>query len=384
MKYKTFPEDFQVNECYDLEELKKKDEGKGEIYGYFILKKKEYTTQKAIEKIAKTFHISPKRIGFAGTKDKVGITTQLISIKGITKQHIENNLPYFNEQEELQLEYLGNYKGRINLGDNLGNSFIITTRDVSEKEKELFEKNIQSIEKEGVYNYFDEQRFGYAGNSHIVGKYLLLGDFQKAFWEILLSIPKNPNEKIKLWNDFLKEHKTNIEEQDQSIVEKIDEIAPKFLRNECKMIKWILHPNKKNDYAGAIRLLPKKIRTLYVHAYQSHVFNQLCDLMKTNKIPFQEQIELVHKNLSKELPYYNTILEILKKDTLTLDHFKLQRTPELQLQQTIRETKIYPKNVKTIEISSQSPSLPHQFIVSFSFSLPSGSYATNVIKQLFE
>ena len=73
-KIKQQPEDFRVVEIpnYEIRD-------KGE-YPIFLLRKRNYTTEQAIQKVADYFHIKPKFIGYAGIKDKKAITEQYISI----------------------------------------------------------------------------------------------------------------------------------------------------------------------------------------------------------------------------------------------------------------------------------------------------------------
>ena len=52
------------------------------------LTKKDWDQQRALKEVAKRLGISYKRIGFTGTKDKHAITSQLISIQGITPEEI--------------------------------------------------------------------------------------------------------------------------------------------------------------------------------------------------------------------------------------------------------------------------------------------------------
>ena len=80
MKIKQISEDFRVDELYDLESLKNK-EAEERRFSYFILTKKDYTLNRALENITKFFKIPIRDIHFAGMKDRQGITTQLISIR---------------------------------------------------------------------------------------------------------------------------------------------------------------------------------------------------------------------------------------------------------------------------------------------------------------
>ena len=52
------------------------------------LTKKDWDQQRALRELARQLGISYKRIGFSGTKDKHAVTSQLISIRGITPDEI--------------------------------------------------------------------------------------------------------------------------------------------------------------------------------------------------------------------------------------------------------------------------------------------------------
>ncbi len=230
MKLKQTSEDFIVDEIYDIEKFKEKNEEKKLDYYYFKLTKKDYNQLRALALVAESFNTSSKLIHMAGTKDKTGITSQLISVYGIKEENFEKNLEHFNATfKDLNLEFIGKFKGRLNLGDNNGNRFSIIVRDLTKEDILILRKNFEEIKIKGVLNYFDEQRFGYAGNSHIIGKYILKKNIEKAVYEILTSLPENPTENLKVYVEFLKENFEKIKNQDKEIFEKIVEITPKFL-----------------------------------------------------------------------------------------------------------------------------------------------------------
>src|SRR3989338_9232791 len=77
------PEDFYVEEISNVRVL---DNGP---YILCTLKKTDFDQQKALRTIADSLKIPLKNIGFAGTKDKKAITSQLISIKGVPIERIE-------------------------------------------------------------------------------------------------------------------------------------------------------------------------------------------------------------------------------------------------------------------------------------------------------
>ena len=384
MIYKHLPKDFEVNELYNLEEIIKEDEGHGKIYYYFILEKTNYTQLKALEKVANIFKVRRDDIHFAGTKDRVGITRQLISVKGIKKHTFENNIKFFNQRlgPDLKLTFIDRFNSRISLGDNMGNKFIITLRDLDEEEINIIKQTIPIIEKEGVLNYFDEQRFGYAGNSHIIGKYVLQNNLELAVKEILTSLPPNPREDFLNFSDKIKENWEEIKNQNQKLISTIIKSAPKFYKNECRMLRH-LHDHK-NDFPGSFRIIHKKLRTLYVNAYQSYLFNNvLNNFQSTNSQDFPDSLELMHESLDLSTSYGKTYAQLIEKDSLSQDSFTLQSSPELLQEKTSRKVKIYPRNIK-IHAKSKDDEFEGKKKLILSFELEKGAYATNVIKQLLK
>jgi len=240
MKIKQKDEDFGVNETYDLEKLKLKENNSktGELrFYYFILTKTNYTVNSAIEQICRTFKIQIRDVHFAGTKDRHAVTTQLISLRRLRKTW-EDDVLYFNSKyPELNLEFLGKFPSRLNLGDNIGNEFKVVVRDVTDFEIKKARDKMKEIKIDGVPNYFDSQRFGYALNNHIVGKYLIKGEFKEAFFEIILSHPENPKRDQREFVKYVTENKESIVLNDDWA--KTKELCPPWLRSESSMLDYI-------------------------------------------------------------------------------------------------------------------------------------------------
>lgn len=155
-KLKQVPEDFKVKEKLKLE-LQEKG-----TYAYYQLHKKNYTTSKAIETIAKKLNIKLKLINSAGLKDKAAVTTQYISIfKGPSKDF---------SFTDIYLKFIGRGEHRINVGSLEGNYFEITVRNIMHPPKSV----------DYVPNYFDKQRFGLEYTNHVIGRHLVKNEFSKA------------------------------------------------------------------------------------------------------------------------------------------------------------------------------------------------------------
>jgi|TARA_B100001971_G_scaffold212905_1_gene244379 tRNA pseudouridine13 synthase len=220
-KIKQIPEDFIVREINDTE---LNETGQ---YSYFLLKKKNYNTLRAVQRIAENLRISEKSIGFAGNKDKNAVTEQVISVKNGNKD-IEDLLI-----KDIKLEYLGKGNEEIYPGKLRGNDFEITIRNL---EKRDIDKIRGKTKNDNIFmpNYFGEQRF--SSSNDAIGREIIKNDFNKAI-ELILESNTDYNEKIKVHLE------------------------------KCK-----------NDYIGALKLIPVKLLKLYVHAYQSFLFNKTLEI----------------------------------------------------------------------------------------------------------
>lgn len=380
MKLKQVPQDFVVEEIFDLKSFEERDEERKLLYYYFKLTKVNYNQLPALEKVASVFNTSKKLVHFAGTKDKVGVTSQVISVYGIKDENFERNLEFFNEKvDDLSLEFLGKFKGRINLGDNLGNRFKIVVRDLSEEDVLRARVNLKEIEQKGVLNFFDEQRFGYAGNSHIVGKHVLKNEIESAVFVILTSLPSNPSLDLERFVVFVCDNWDKIKGQDEVVISEAISLAPGFLRSEVEMLKHL--GRFKNDFPGAFRKVHKKLRSLYVNAYQSFVFNEVIRRIGDEMVGDVDELRLVSADCVFEGGVKKIVDELLEKDGVSYESFKLPSMPELKVYGDVRKVRVFPKDLKLGVVEEDELNEGRKKVL-VEFSLGSGEYATNVIKQL--
>ena len=230
---KDKPEDFVVDEVNNLKLKKSGDQV------YILLTKTNWTTQRAINAIARALRITKRRIGFAGTKDKRAVTSQVISIFAKNKEDIEKL-----KLADMELKVLGYGDVPISLGHLVANRFQIRL-DISDKERKQIKERIPEVRK-GFINYFGQQRFSSGGTAKI-GKEILNSDFEAAV-KIILSEHSNQKDFDKFvisnwsnWSKILKE-------------------CPKFLGIESKVLNYLV--KRPTDYAGAIRKIAKPLRRL--------------------------------------------------------------------------------------------------------------------------
>lgn len=356
MNIKQVPEDFIVKEVIDIP--LKKDGNQT----YFWLTKKNWTTENALRIISRKLHTSPRRFKFAGTKDKIAITKQLVSAFKVPRDRLEKL-----RIKDLSIEIVGSGDEPVSLGTLTGNRFEIVLRDLKPKEITIAEKNFLKIKKNGFRNYFGEQRFG-KGNTHVIGKYILKGQLGEAAREIICFAGEKEREEVKAAKQFASENWRDWQ--------KILERFPEHLHLEQDLLRWLIKNN--NDFAGALRVLPKHIRKLYVHAYQSWLWNSALSKLKTAKGNLS--VPGFATKLGKDA-FSKTVKKLLEKDNLTLESFKCARMPELAVSGEKRQTVVKPKHF-TINAKEADELNPGKSKLKISFELPKGSYATVLLEEL--
>jgi len=358
MKIKQLPEDFCVEEIITIKTKRSGD------FTYFWLIKKNWTTMRAIQQIAKQCHVSKKRFRFAGTKDKVALTKQLVSAYKVDKKLLENV-----KLKDIKIKVIGKGDKQISLGDLKGNKFQIIIRDLKKDESKKLKTKLLKVSK-GFKNYFGPQRFG-RGNTHKVGREILKGNLEKAVKLILTFTSKDESEDAKAFRRFAKENWGKW----KSILKK----APKFLGIEKALLNWlILHPN---DFAGALRKIPKPIRKMYVHAYQAWIFNKALHELKIIR---KKVLPVVGSKTKLGTDKFSkTVKALLKKDGIKLEDFSSKRMPELASEGNFRKAVIKPKQFKIGKILPDELN-KDKFKIKLSFILPKGAYATTLIEAANE
>jgi len=360
MRLKQVPEDFIVEELIELPELMENGN-----QTYFWLTKKNWTTESAIRAISQKCNASQRRFKFAGSKDKIAVTKQLVSAFKISADVLQKI-----KLKDISIEIVGVGEAPISLGTLTGNRFEITIRDLNPKEITKLEGNLQKIKKNGFRNYFGEQRFG-KGNTHIIGKFILQGKLEETVKAIICFAGEKENEDVKIAKAFAVQHWRNW----PFILERF----PKHLHLELDLLIWLAKPNNQNDFAGALRVLPKHIRKLYVHAYQSWLWNTAISKLKTVKgnllIP-GFAMKLGHDTFSK------MVRKMLEKDNLTLESFRCARMPELAVPGESRQAVVKPKKLRLFPDEADDLNSGKRKL-KISFELPKGCYATVLLELLF-
>lgn len=203
----------------------------------------------------------------------------------------------------------------------------ITLGELTGNHFEIVVRNLDDFEFEvpaKIINYFDEQRFG--GNNVEVGRSMIKKDFQKT----------------------------------------------------CVLLELEV---RNNDYIGALKKIPMRLLRMYVHAYQSYLWNETVKETIKQKIEVEE-VPLVGLMTEFDDDLKEIIENILDQEKLTLNDFIIKQIPQLSLEGDLRKVFVEVKEFKVLDKSDDELNEGKKK-VKISFKLGKGSYATLVVKNIW-
>ncbi|HEX8908819.1 MAG TPA: tRNA pseudouridine(13) synthase TruD, partial [Anaeromyxobacteraceae bacterium] len=145
MKLKQRPEDFSVTESWRFDQVPRG--------GWFVylMDKQKLSTFEAVERICAKAGVQPSEVSYCGLKDKQGRTTQLVAV---------HRKPVEMQEPDLRLKPLGRTGGPLSAANTTSNRFAVTVRDLSEEDVARLPAAVAEVQRIGVVDYFDSQRFG--------------------------------------------------------------------------------------------------------------------------------------------------------------------------------------------------------------------------------
>lgn len=386
---------------------------------HFVLYKENKDTMDAINVLSKFLRVRPNMFSYMGTKDKRAITVQEIAVLKITAER----LAHLNKC--LMNLKVGNfcYKNYpLKLGELQGNHFTVVIRNISGTDEQVNEA-LKSLKQTGFINYYGMQRFGTtAVPTQQVGRAILKNDWNEVVDLILKPRPGAEKE-------FL------VRCREEWAKTQDPEAALRKLPNkrcvEGQLLRGLSMYGKKN-IVTAFGLIPRNNRLMYIHSYQSVVWNTMVsrrieafglkavegDLVlrgTTAHILTAEEAEncSIH-DIVMPLPGYDVIYpshhvgkgyrELLSADSLDIDNMR-HKVKDYSLAGAYRRIIIRPTDVSWEVIQYDDPriSLVHSDFeklenkpapvfnkegkyraLRMEFSLPPSTYATMAIREVLK
>ena len=392
---------------------------------YIWIEKLGRTTLDVVLDISRDLHISRKRMGFAGMKDKKALTRQWICIANMDS---EEQMQQVKDLDIYKTDFLKIVRGRkkLRMGQLKGNKFKILIKDLDDIEAsaDIANEVLKELEAKGVPNYFGWQRFGKPRtNTHLVGEALIQNDLKEAVRRYIGNPSPEEGE----------EARAARQAYDDGEWEKSLELMHPGMRYEKMMLKVLIKEEKRairkiaekegiepeevdksqvelsdKAYKNAIHALPKPLQRMFVHAYQSFLFNAAVservamgmdkyiegDIVidkeerivrdKTNE-EFQEMVSSFEIN--QTCPLYGTKVpfaggevgkmeeEILNSYGLTKADFEVPKMPRLGSHGLRRAMRFQVWDASAVATDDG---------VMCEFSIDKGSYATAVLREVMK
>jgi tRNA pseudouridine13 synthase len=385
MKVKQQPDDFRV------EELTNVTPGDRGPFAFYKLHKRGWTTPDALAAIRRRWQIAPQRLNYGGLKDRHADTIQYLTIyhgprRGLTHQAVT-------------LHYLGQVPAPYSSRDIRANRFHVTLRDLSAASADHAAGEAAAVARDGVPNYFDDQRFGSVGDgTEFVAKLMVLGRFEEAL-KVALTAPYefDPAEEkrvkatlIDCWGRW-------------------PECKDRLPRSHARsLVDYLVH--HPTDFRGTLARLRPELQGMYLSAYQSHLWNailaevlrglvpatdlrpirlRLGDLPAPVRLDGEQRTELTRLTIplpaarwpfDPAAPWAGATNRVLAAEGLTWEGLKIRGMRKPFFTRGERAALVVPAGLSVRACADERHA--GRAKLELAFDLPRGSYATMVVKRL--
>lgn len=357
---------------------------------FVLVRKRGIATFEAVRRIAQALGLPERRISYAGMKDARAVTTQWLSVFGAGEEAVRAV-----KAPRIEILEVCRHTNRLKIGHLRGNRFRIVVRDTVPGALGRAEAIAEVLLRRGAPNYFGEQRFGVRGATHRYGEAILRRDWAGFVERLLGGEPggeRDPRkaEARRLFNE--------------GRVKEAYEAMPRTHRAEKKCLHTLL---RFGDPERACAAVPKRMRQMYVSAYQSFLFNRIASarvprldvleegdlalLHRTTRIfPVQdaaaEQPRCAAFEISPTAPIFGTRVplasgapgaierRVLEEAALEPDAFAAG--PGLAFRGQRRSVRIPIREFSVAPVDSTA--------LRFEFVLPSGCFATCVLREIMK
>jgi tRNA pseudouridine13 synthase len=372
-------------------------------YLWLLLEKRGIDTVTALRALARAMGVDRRSLSVAGLKDARAVAFQLVCAEGLEPEKVPSRVG-----DKLLVHEAFRMPFKLTTGMLYGNFFSINVRRL-EVQLEEAARRIAQILKEmgevgGAPNYYGYQRFGTIRPiTHVVGRYILLGQFEEAVRELLTRVFPLESPRAREFRTYL---------ASTWDLKGALKLAPRRLHHERVVLEHLA--KRPKDYAGALRKLPLAVRSLFVEAYQAYLFNLVLSGRMEEGLPLSSPVpgdlvalrangfqiircrdgnldkvrELVAKGKAEVVGNvfgYATVLaegvpgaierQVLAEEGVSLDLFRVKSMPEAATKGTVRPLALNPEGLDWYCGKNDNA------YINFSFTLRKGMFATVLLRE---
>ncbi len=349
----------------------------------------------AVNRIGKALNVSTREIGYAGLKDARAISRQLLSIWGTTEDAVMGlNVP------GITVQWAARHGNKLRLGHLSGNRFAIKIRDVEPTDVVKITEPLKALERRGMPNYFGEQRFGRRGDNDRLGAALVRGD-DRLVLKLLLGTPDPETDDPQTLRARQAYERHDNEESLKA--------WPRRSGMERRILARLMKTHKPS---AAVRAVDDRIRRLWVSALQSRLFNDVLarrvaldtfdrvlagDLAYKHENgacfhvedPAAEQPRADAFEISPTGPLFGSRMTLPQGDALQVEqevYVASELTPADFRSRAIGRVRgsRRPLRVRPTDVQLAGGVDDHGPHVTVAFTLPSGSFATVLLRELMK
>lgn len=245
-------EDFVVEEIPAYEPC-----GKGD-HVYFTIEKRGLSTMRAVGDIARRLGIPARDIGLAGLKDARAVAVQTLSVEHIDPKRVESlDIP------RIRVLRVTRHGNKLKIGHLRGNRFRIRLREVEKGREDDIARCGETLLARGVPNYFGQQRFGSRGDTWRIGQAVLENDPQTAV-DLMLG-RAGPGDT----GDVLAARQL----YDAGDFAAAARAWPWGFRDNVRVCRVL--EQTRGNIRRAFHAIDPRLKKFFVNAFQSHLFNRV-------------------------------------------------------------------------------------------------------------